>query len=122
MSRVLPGRISAGAAAEAVPDERAAGEAFTLEDGQRVFLRVAAVDGDRHVQLCSEPELGRKRRFLHVMRRAFRVGARVIQAYFPDGTVKHFIDPDDAVLLARDAESVIEYGRPVDVSRRIGGL
>ena len=29
MSRVLPGRISAGAAAEAVPDERAAGEAFT---------------------------------------------------------------------------------------------
>ena len=86
MSRVLPGRISAGAAAEAGPDERAAGEAFTLEDGQRVFLRVAAVDGDRHVQLCSEPELGRKRRFLHVMRRAFRVGARVIQAYFPDGT------------------------------------
>lgn len=32
-----------------------------------------------------------------------------------DGTVKHFIDPDDAVLLARDAESVIEYGRPVDL-------
>ena len=49
-------------------------------------MHVAAVDGDRHVQLCSEPALGRKRRFLHVMRRAFRVGARVIQAYFPDGT------------------------------------
>lgn len=32
-----------------------------------------------------------------------------------DGQTKYYIDPDCALLLARDAESVIEFARPVDV-------
>lgn len=32
-----------------------------------------------------------------------------------DGTVKHYIDPKDALLVAKGAESVIEYGRPLDL-------
>ena len=31
------------------------------------------------------------------------------------GTIKHFLDPDCVVLLARDAESVIEYAQPIDI-------
>lgn len=32
-----------------------------------------------------------------------------------DGTTKHFIDPNAALLVTRSAQSVIEYGRPVDL-------
>jgi len=31
-----------------------------------------------------------------------------------DGVVNHYLDPDYALLVAKDAESVIEFGRPVD--------
>lgn len=32
-----------------------------------------------------------------------------------DGTAKYFLDPDYALLMARGAETIIEYGRPVDL-------
>ncbi len=32
-----------------------------------------------------------------------------------DGSIRYYIDPNDAVLLARPAQSVIEYGRPMDL-------
>ena len=32
-----------------------------------------------------------------------------------EGTVRHYLPPDCALLLARDAESVIEYAQPVDI-------
>ena len=105
-----------------MPDKRTAAEVFAFENGQRVFLRVTAVDGDRNVQFSGKAELGAEYRFLYVVRRAFRIGPRIIQAYFTDGAdarVFQDVGPDKSECLLTERTRVIRVNAQEEEDLRV---
>ena len=96
------------AAAETVPDKRTAAEVFAFENGQRVLVRFKAV--------------GAEYRFLYVVRRAFRIGPRIIQAYFTDGAdarVFPDVGPDKSECFLTERTRVIRVNAQEEEDLRV---